>query len=1011
MRLATLALLSLALPLPAVAATPGGLDSIQRLTSATGLDRPEQLVVTRDGSRIFVLDRDSDVDFIRDSGAVATFAVDDQGAVQFVGSALAGVGDLEGILDPVSIALSPDERFLYLGAHVIAHEARPTQPTVPAIVTFEIGEDGSLSFRSFVRTDLFYLSPLLLVPSPDGRHLYAVASAQNGGESYLATFARDQATGALSLVDDQSVEALLQGVAYSPRVSSMVVSPDGRNAYFVSHSVPEVIEAVISTFDRDPQTGTLTAARFLPPASRSPILSTVHTLMATDDGGRLYAQVGNGDERLLAFHRDLTTGDLTGAKVLSAPSDTPDAERPATIDRTGQFFYQCLDDATLQVLEIDRQQGTLAPVETVALEVTGTAPTCGRPVATGDGRSLLMIGLDPYRDFDAGALTRFRRDPETGRLDGTQTLQNHDGGLQGLDTLGPALVSSDGRHVYAFHRNGEILVFSRDTAQSGQLDPRPEETLALADGFDPQQTAPVMAGSPDGRSLYLGFTDSVITLSRDPASGSLRQVNEISPGAVALTVSEDGRFVYSRETGPEVTAFERNPRTGALSPVQTLALPSGGPGARNGIALGPEQQSLYTTSSRAPSALSVLTRDRSTGRMELIDEILGDGSRGFEAYAIGSVVVSPDGRQVYATGLSDARPEPQILTFDRSPESGTLSTPPTATWSALSLAIAPDGQTVYAITGDYGQTLADLTRNPLSGRLTDRHTHFVQHDYTSGPPAVSPDGANVYVSGYQGLSVFTSRWLTSVEAPDFRFQVSIDTGKPSPLAGKPADECPPGTVCARGAVPGRTEALMRIVGPKPNGRLWPTVVKFSTSALDVDIAQLSTGEARSYHLAGATPGSDSLAGLFDREGFVPTPDSTAVRWIESAPAEEGEEGPAPPAGPVFTSPDFPGFRFQARLTNSEGAEPSLRAESACFEETLCLSGAVPGRSELFLRLVGPKPNGRLWPTIVRTTTSTVEVWIEQVSTGQVNYYRLEGASPDSTDLSGLFDREGFTPDH
>lgn len=1011
MRLATLALLSLALPLPAVAATPGGLDSIQRLTSATGLDRPEQLVATRDGSRIFVLDRDSGFDFNRDSGAVATFAVDDQGAVQFVGSALAGVGDLEGIVDPVSIALSPDERFLYLGAHVIAHEARPTQPPVPAIVTFEIGGDGLLSFRSFERTDLYDQSPLLLVPSPDGHHLYAVASAQNGGESYLVTFARDQATGALSLVDEQSVESILQEVTYSPRVSALVVSPDGRNAYLVSHAVPEAIEAVISTFDRDPQTGTLTAARFLPPASQLPILSTAHTLMATDDGNRLYAQVGRGDERLVALHRDPTTGDLTGAEVFATPPDTTDAERPATIDRTGQFFYQCLDDATLQVLEIDRQQGTLDPVETVALEVTGTAPTCGRPVATGDGRSLLMIGLDPFRDFDAGALTRFRRDPETGRLDGTQTLYNHEGGLQGLDTLGRALVSSDGRHVYAFHRTGEILFFSRDTARSGRLEPLPEETLALANGFDPEQASPVMVGSPDGRNLYLGFADSVITLSRDVVSGSLRQVDEISPGAVALTVSEDGRFVYSRGAGPEVTAFERNPRTGALNPVQTLTLPSGGPGVRNGIVLGPEQQTLYTTSSRNPSALSVLTRDRSTGRMELIDEILGDGSRGFEAYAIGGVVVSPDGRQVYATGLNDARPEPQILTFDRGRQDGTLSTPPTACCSALSLAIAPDGQTVYATTGDYNEVLADLTRNPVSGRLTDRHTHFVQHNYTSGPPAVSPDGANVYVSGYQGLSVFASRWLTSAEAPDFRFQVSIDTGKPSPLAGKPADACPPGTVCARGAVAGRTEALMRIVGPKPNGRLWPTVVKFSTSALDVDIAQLSTGETRSYHLAGATPGSDSLAGLFDREGFVPTPGNMAVRWTEAARAEEGEEPPPSPTGPAFTSPDFPGFRFQARLTNSEGAKPSLRAEGACFEETLCLSGSVPGRSELFLRLVGPKPNGRLWPTIVRTTTSTVEVWIEQVSTGQVNYYRLEGASPDSTDLSGLFDREGFAPDN
>jgi hypothetical protein len=62
-----------------------------------------------------------------------------------------------------------------------------------------------------------------------------------------------------------------------------------------------------------------------------------------------------------------------------------------------------------------------------------------------------------------------------------------------------------------------------------------------------------------------------------------------------------------------------------------------------------------------------------------------------------------------------------------------------------------------------------------------------------------------------------------------------------------------------------------------------------------------------------------------------------------------------------------------------------------------------------LRILGPRPNGYLWPTVVRFTTSTVEVWIEQVSTGVGRYYRLEGASPGSEELTGFFDRTGFSP--
>jgi hypothetical protein len=39
----------------------------------------------------------------------------------------------------------------------------------------------------------------------------------------------------------------------------------------------------------------------------------------------------------------------------------------------------------------------------------------------------------------------------------------------------------------------------------------------------------------------------------------------------------------------------------------------------------------------------------------------------------------------------------------------------------------------------------------------------------------------------------------------------------------------------------------------------------------------------------------------------------------------------------------------------------------------------------------------------------VEVWIEQIATGEVRYYLLEGAAQGSSELPGLFDRQGFMP--
>ena len=119
---------------------------------------------------------------------------------------------------------------------------------------------------------------------------------------------------------------------------------------------------------------------------------------------------------------------------------------------------------------------------------------------------------------------------------------------------------------------------------------------------------------------------------------------------------------------------------------------------------------------------------------------------------------------------------------------------------------------------------------------------------------------------------------------------------------------------------------------------------------------------------------------------------------------------APPEGDPLTSPELSGFEVWARIAAGAGAPIDGRAESRCLPETLCVSGAVAGRSEVFVRVVGPKPNGHLWPTLVKFTTSSVDVWIRQVATGQLRHYRLDGASPGSSELDGLFDREGFLPE-
>lgn len=116
--------------------------------------------------------------------------------------------------------------------------------------------------------------------------------------------------------------------------------------------------------------------------------------------------------------------------------------------------------------------------------------------------------------------------------------------------------------------------------------------------------------------------------------------------------------------------------------------------------------------------------------------------------------------------------------------------------------------------------------------------------------------------------------------------------------------------------------------------------------------------------------------------------------------------PGPPAGPWLTTSELPDFRFKVRITAGSNVITGEKLAD-CVAETLCVSGAQRDRAEVFVRVIGPRFNGFFWPQVIKFTTSQVEVWIEQLSTDQVNYYFLAGSSAESSDLPGLFDRTGF----
>ncbi len=150
-----------------------------------------------------------------------------------------------------------------------------------------------------------------------------------------------------------------------------------------------------------------------------------------------------------------------------------------------------------------------------------------------------------------------------------------------------------------------------------------------------------------------------------------------------------------------------------------------------------------------------------------------------------------------------------------------------------------------------------------------------------------------------------------------------------------------------------------------------------------------------------------------------TLDQTSDRWAIAANAfDPGDTGSyqltlqcSPTGGGgdgFFADPAYPDFRFRVRITAAGSTIAGVR-EPNCQPETVCVSGALAGRSEVFIRIIGPRPNGFLWPTLVRFTPSRVVVDIRQVSTGAVNTYILGAIPPGTDELPGLQDRTGFLP--
>jgi 6-phosphogluconolactonase (cycloisomerase 2 family) len=345
------------------------------------------------------------------------------------------------------------------------------------------------------------------------------------------------------------------------------------------------------------------------------------------------------------------------------------------------------------------------------------------------------VGDLTFEACETGSLETGPDPPGSGACSAGDTILTN-GGNTGYDTLESAAVSPDRRSVYAVAGEDDAIIrFDRDTS-TGELSfascfTGETETATASDceaipgaaslgadsGMDDPEGVTV---SPDGTSVYVTTRndDSIVHFSRDPSTGF---------------ISFEGCISGDTGTGPL-------PGSGAC----TLSGSATAGGTNSGfddlktkrVAISADGQSVYAAA-EFDSAVLRFSRNTSTGELTYQGCITGETASNTACAAIGDATASG-----FASGLA----QPRWIQLDPADES-------------LYVASAAD------------HALARFTRNQTTGALTYRGC--ITGDTNAGPTgsgacatipsastggfasglsnpravAVSPDGADVYVTG------------------------------------------------------------------------------------------------------------------------------------------------------------------------------------------------------------------------------------------------------------------------
>ncbi len=436
-----------------------------------------------------------------------------------------------------------------------------------------------------------------------------------------------------------------------------------------------------------PHGGRAKGGRKPPPGSLAQLAGERGCLMAGGKAGRA-AKAGCTPARALAG-----AGPFMGSRAIAVSPD-------------GRNVYAASSKSdAIAIFSRDRRSGVLTqPAGKGGCVAAKGAEGCARAVGL-DGPN--SVALSPNGRFlyatsrAANSVTAFRRNRGTGAL--TQ-LPPGSGCVSGLPIPGCAagralvgpdvvVVSPDGENLYvgSFFGNA-VASFKRE--RNGALAQLPEAAGCIAEAIPGCAPAIALgapeglAVSPDGTGVYAAaaLSNAVAELSRDPASGALTQpagaagcvanaplgdcaVGVQLAGANAVAVSPAGRDLYVPSLfSDSVTSFSRS-AAGLITPkpathaclvwLRAVGCSFGRAlSAPEGLALSPRGSNVYVAAF-ASGAIDVLARERESGVVFQLPgkpgcvaaRSLPGCTPGRALKGVSSIAVSPDGRSVYATAF------------------------------------------------------------------------------------------------------------------------------------------------------------------------------------------------------------------------------------------------------------------------------------------------------------------------------------------------------------------------